>query len=60
MGCSGEILRVWRLAEGEISEAEEISEQIRDPALVLSKEEAHDLGILSCAFKPTSKDAGRT
>ena len=59
VGCSGEILRVWGLAEDEISEIKEIKEQIRDPALVLSKEEAHDLGILSCAFQPTPKDVGR-
>ena len=51
VGCSGEILRVWRF-----SELSDSADSV--PKLLMSQEETHDLGILCCAFQPKIEATG--
>ena len=53
VGCSGEVLKIWNIMALASSEAKE-------PSLMFTKEEVHDLGILCCAFLPDDDGSDKT
>ena len=53
VGCSGEVLKIWNIMAL-------TSWEVKEPSLMFTKEEVHDLGILCCAFLPDDDGSEKT